>query len=69
MADEEPNLADAVATSANGPKSVTVEGMGSSTEHDPKNLIAAAKFRPPVATRSRVGGGIKFTKASAGGAV
>ena len=68
MADET-NLADAVAASADGPKIVTVAGMGSSEEFPLADQIAGAKFRPPVAVRSRVGGGIKFTKATAGGAV
>ena len=66
---EETNLADSVATSAAGPKVVSVVGLGHSEEHSLPDQIAAAKFRPPTSTRSRVGGGIKFTKATAGGAV
>ena len=65
----DPNLSDAVATSADGPKMVSVAGMGTSEEHPLKDQIAAAKFRPNAATHQRVGGGIRFTKATAGGAV
>ena len=66
---DETNLADAVAASANGPKVIAVTGMGSSEEYPLADQIAAAKFRPSTATRSRIGGGIKFTKATAGGPV
>ena len=69
MADEEANLADAVANSAQGPQEVSVAGMGASREFPLKDQIAAAKFMPTAATRRRVGGGIRFTKATAGGAV
>lgn len=68
MADEETNLSDSVATSAAGPKRVRVEGMGESEEHPLLDQIAAAKFRPLTATRQRVGAGIRFTQATAGGA-
>ena len=66
---EKPSLADAVAESANGPKRVAVAGMGDSEEHALRDQIAAAKFMPGRATRRRVGAGIRFTKATAGGAV
>jgi hypothetical protein len=66
---DETNLADAVAASANGPKAIAVTGMGSSEEYPMADKIAAAKFRPPTVIRSRVGGGAKFTKATAGGPV
>ena len=65
---DETNLAESVASSADGPKAIAVAGMGSSEEHNLKDQIAAAKFMPPAATRRRVGAGIKFTKATAGGA-
>lgn len=62
-------LTDAVATSAAGPRSVSVQGMGASEEHNLKDQIAAAKFAPSSTTRRRVGAGIRFLKATAGGAV
>lgn len=68
MADDT-NLSDAVAESAAGPKVIVVAGMGSSEEHPLPDQIAAAKFRPNTTTQRRVGAGIRFTKASAGGAV
>jgi hypothetical protein len=68
MADEEVILADTTADSAAGPKRVRVDGMGESEEHPLDEQVAAAKFLPPAAIRARVGGGIKFTKATAGGA-
>ena len=58
-----------VADSASGPRSVRIDGMGASEEHPLKDQIAAAKFMPPAAARRRVGGGMRFTKATAGGAV
>lgn len=67
MADD--TQADSVASSASGPKRVSVEGMGGSEEHPLGEQIKAAKFRPSSGLRSLVGGGIKFTKATAGGAV
>lgn len=69
MAQQEVNLADSVVTSANGPRAVSVAGMGSSEEHSLPDQIAAAKFRPLNATRKRVGAGIRFGKFIAGGAV
>ena len=69
MAGDEPDLNESVANSADGPAEVAVAGMGMSREQRLDHKIQAAKFLPPVRTRSRVGGGIKFTKASAGGAV
>jgi hypothetical protein len=69
MADTEPNLSDSVATSAAGPKMIRVEGMGQSEEHPLTDQIAAAKFKPLNATQKRVGAGIRFTKATAGGAL
>ena len=61
--------ADDVATSAAGPRAVSVQGMGSSEEHNLKDQIAAAKFTPSSTVRKRVGAGIRFVKATAGGAV
>ncbi len=69
MADEEANLSESVANSAQGPKRIHVEGMGESEEHPLADQIAAAKFKPLSTTQRRVGAGIRFTKASAGGAV
>jgi len=68
MADA-PDLREAIANSANGPRSVDVQGMGRSEEHSLSDQIKAAKFLPPSSVRKRVGGGMKFTKATAGGAV
>jgi hypothetical protein len=68
MADEETNLSESVAASASGPKRVRVDGMGESEEHPLPDQIAAAKFMPLSATRKRVGAGIRFTVATAGGA-
>ena len=68
MADE-PNLNDAVANSANGPRSIRVEGMGGSDDHPLGDQIKAAKFLPPGNIRRRVGAGMKFSKGLAGGAV
>lgn len=69
MADEETSLSDSVATSAAGPKTVAVAGMGQSEEHPLPDQIQAAKFKPLPSTQKKVGGGIRFTKATAGGAV
>lgn len=69
MADTPTNLSDAVATAAQGPQEVAVAGMGMHRQHDLKSLIAAAKFVPTDALKKRVGAGIRFTKATAGGAV
>jgi hypothetical protein len=69
MADSETDLSESVATSAAGPKRVRVEGMGESEEHPLTDQIAAAKFKPLNATQARVGAGIRFVKATAGGAV
>ncbi len=68
MADA-PDLREAMANSANGPRSVDVQGMGRSEDHPLADQIKAAKFLPPGNVRRRVGGGIKFAKATAGGAV
>ena len=68
MADAETDL-DGLASSAAGPKRVAVEGMGASEEHGLADQIKMAKFLPPGTTRKRIGGGIKFSKAVAGGAV
>jgi hypothetical protein len=62
-------IADSLASSAAGPKTIAVQGMGQSSEHPIPDQIAAVKFLTPLTTRQRVGGGIKFTKATAGGAV
>lgn len=66
---EDTDIPTAISTSASGPMKIGVEGMGYSQEHPLKDQIAAAKFAPPASVRSRVGKGIKFTKASAGGGV
>ena len=68
MADET-NLNDALANSAAGPRTIGVQGMGQSEEHNLTDQIKAAKFLPPGNIRRRVGGGIKFNKMRAGGAV
>jgi hypothetical protein len=60
---------DQIANSAAGPLKVEVQGMGRSEEHPLPDQIAAAKFTGTAANRKKVGGGMKFTKASAGGAV
>jgi hypothetical protein len=67
--DPSPSLAETIATSASGPKSVSVEGMGSSTEHNLNDLIKADKYLAAKAAQKRVGGGIRFNKMSSGGAV
>lgn len=67
MADVD-DISDSIVTSATGPKRVRVEGMGESEEHSLPDQIAAAKFRPPAAIRSRVGAGIKVTQMTPGGA-
>lgn len=56
-------------SSASGPKVVTVAGMGSSEEHSLSEQIALAKFLSSSPATKRPGGGIRFSKASAGGAV
>ena len=68
---EEPteSVAEALESSAKGPRQVTVAGMGSSEEHWLTDQIAAAKFLAPTATKKRVGAGIRFTKATAGGSM
>ena len=68
MAEETDSLSESVASSAAGPKKIFVEGMGSSEEHTLPEQIAAAKFKPLATTRRRVGGGIRFTQATPGGA-
>jgi hypothetical protein len=68
MADA-PNLNDAVANSADGPRTIGVQGMGQSEEFPLTDKIAAAKFLPPGNIRRRTGGGMKFSKMQAGGAV
>jgi hypothetical protein len=68
MVDEPVNLSDTVASTAQGPKRVSVAGMGDSEEFPLSDKIAAAKFMPNATVRARVGAGIKFTKATAGGA-
>ena len=65
---EEVNLSDSVAQAAQTPKVIAVAGMGSSEDHPLPDQIAAAKFMPLSATRKRVGAGIKFNIARAGGA-
>ena len=69
MSETDASLSDSVASSAAGPKMVSVAGMGTSEEHPLMDQIAAAKFKPLPATARRVGGGIRFTKATSGGAV
>lgn len=66
---DETTLADSIAASAAGPKHIAVEGMGQSSEHSLTEQIAAAKFLPPSRVSRRVGGGIRFNKARAGGAL
>jgi hypothetical protein len=63
------NLSDAVATSAQGPQEIAVAGMGQTREHDLDKLIDAAKFKPNSTIQRRVGGGIRFTKATNPGAL
>jgi hypothetical protein len=69
VTDPVPAITESIATSAVGPKRIRVDGMGESEEHGVEDQIAAAKYLPPAAVRRRVGKGIKFTKASAGGTV
>ena len=67
--DDDDSLTEKLAKSAAGPRQVTVQGMGSSEEHSLTDQIAAAKFLGTTRTAKRVGGGIRFSKATAGGAV
>ena len=60
---------EALEKSATGPKTVSVAGMGTAEEHPLKDQIAAAKFLGSPRTARRVGGGIRFNKAEAGGAL
>jgi hypothetical protein len=64
-----PNLQDALANSAASPRAGTVQGMGSFEDHPLTDQRDIAKFLPPGNARRRVGGGMRFAKGVAGGAV
>jgi hypothetical protein len=68
MADEI-DIAAAISEAAQKPKTVSVQGMGSSEEQSIGDLVKAAKARPAAAVRSKVGGGIRFARGVNGGAV
>jgi hypothetical protein len=69
MSDETETIKEVVTKSASGPKVIHVAGMGSSEDHSLADQIKAAKFLTSSTVARRVGGGIRFTKATAGGAV
>ena len=67
--DHDHDLTDAVRDAAQQPQEVQVAGMGMDKSQRLKDIVEAAKFLAPAATRKRIGGGMRFNKAVAGGAV
>jgi hypothetical protein len=66
---EPKKLIEAVEDAATSPMELQVSGMGMSREQRLDHTIQAAKFRPSPSVANRIGGGIRFNKARAGGAL
>ena len=69
MADPTEQLADTVTNAAQAPSEISVAGMGFTKEQPLRDIVEAAKFNPSTAVKTRVGGGMRFTVATAGGPV